>query len=370
MHEKSKLKMETKINISFHRRKYSMATCEFLCAKLDEERDKEIITNIRALTNGTMTKMKVKEANAMAIRIVQAIIIDDDLEEFEETMDTETEGESDSDRDNGDETIKDETSTQVEKAEITVQDPVQSSSTSVFPLDTNAKSKGKKHYTSQDNPIKPIQEKVTPDQRETCRFYTRGKCRHGTECRFNHPKICNKFRNFGSKKQSEKGCDSTSCGQFHPNACRDSLKSRTCQREECRFFHLKGTKTIKIQNMVQNQPGPSNRQHKKQKQGANQRQHTTEVKTSNRFEGLQDTGRLSQPVFYKEPNSLETTLAMIMKKLTNLEDWQDKQNARAAQKKNSSSPDWRSRDPEWPSQEQRNQAWDSQRRANSQRSDW
>ena len=41
---------------------------------------------------------------------------------------------------------------------------------------------------------------------------------------------------------NEKGCSNKNCAYFHPNACRDSLKTKTCPRSECRFYHLTGTK--------------------------------------------------------------------------------------------------------------------------------
>ena len=47
------------------------------------------------------------------------------------------------------------------------------------------------------------------------------------ECSFRHPKICNKFKQFGDTKNNEKGCDEI-CDFFHPNACRNSLKNKTC----------------------------------------------------------------------------------------------------------------------------------------------
>ena len=67
------------IQISFHRKKFSKTTCEFLCSKLDETEDKETIAQLIGLTDKTISKLKVKEANELVIKILQAIIIDDDL---------------------------------------------------------------------------------------------------------------------------------------------------------------------------------------------------------------------------------------------------------------------------------------------------
>ena len=89
------------------------------------------------------------------------------------------------------------------------------------------------------DPMKTNQSK----KKEICRFYARGHCTKKGECRFQHPSICKTFRQFGSKANDSKGCEEN-CKSFHPNACRSSVKDRTCSWIECRFFHLKGTKTV------------------------------------------------------------------------------------------------------------------------------
>jgi hypothetical protein len=78
-------------------------------------------------------------------------------------------------------------------------------------------------------------------KKELCRFYARGRCNRNRDCRFGHPDLCKKFKLFGSKSTDPKGCDGK-CNLFHPNACRNSLLSRTCSFKDCRFFHLKGTR--------------------------------------------------------------------------------------------------------------------------------
>ena len=90
-------------------------------------------------------------------------------------------------------------------------------------------------------------------KKETCQFYTRGHCNRNNECRFGHPDICKKFRQFGSKSTDHKGCDGKS-NAFHPNACRSSLLSKTCSFKECRFFHLRGTKTSNFSHTDNNGP--------------------------------------------------------------------------------------------------------------------
>ena len=78
-------------------------------------------------------------------------------------------------------------------------------------------------------------------KKELCRFYARGRCNRSKDCRFGHPDVCRKFRTYGSKSTDKKGCDGK-CNAYHPNTCRNSLLNKTCSYEECRFYHLKGTK--------------------------------------------------------------------------------------------------------------------------------
>ena len=79
---------------------------------------------------------------------------------------------------------------------------------------------------------------------QMCKFYKKGKCRYGKECRNEHPKFCKKFIKHGSLKFSPQGCD-RKCGKPHPDACRDSLRTKECNRENCRFYHIKGTNARK-----------------------------------------------------------------------------------------------------------------------------
>ena len=91
------------------------------------------------------------------------------------------------------------------------------------------------------NPTNQVSQPEAPKKKELCRFYARGHCNKNKECRFDHPAICGKFRKHGSTSTNPKGCDGK-CKLFHPNACRSSLQHKTCTFQECRFFHLKGTK--------------------------------------------------------------------------------------------------------------------------------
>ena len=73
----------------------------------------------------------------------------------------------------------------------------------------------------------------------------------GKKCRNEHPEICKTFSTNGLTRHNTNGCDSK-CGLFHPNACRGSLKEKICEREECRFYHIKGTKFTNVEKKQNN----------------------------------------------------------------------------------------------------------------------
>ena len=86
-----------KINFSFNKKSYSDLTKEFFCAKMDPEEDAEIICNLRNLMENTQKSLKVKNANALLKKILQAIIINDEIADdvkFGSDSDTEAEDES------------------------------------------------------------------------------------------------------------------------------------------------------------------------------------------------------------------------------------------------------------------------------------
>ena len=83
------------------------------------------------------------------------------------------------------------------------------------------------------------QEDRKDEEGPLCRHYVRGTCKHGMlgrnpkdgvqTCKFYHAKTCMKWVNNGASKSHPKGCsDSSSCGEFHPLICKESLHSRTC----------------------------------------------------------------------------------------------------------------------------------------------
>ena len=118
------------------------------------------------------------------------------------------------------------------------QDAILSTSSTTLPNPAQQSSSSRNSNTQQNK------------KKELCRFYARGHCTRKKECRFDHPNICQKFHKFGSLSSNPKGCDGK-CNAFHPNACKSSLRNKTCTWDECRFYHLKGTNRNPSQNQNQ-----------------------------------------------------------------------------------------------------------------------
>ena len=74
-----------------------------------------------------------------------------------------------------------------------------------------------------------------------CRFYMRGKCRHGikgTGCKFLHPKPCPKLMKHGTRANG--GCaKGNNCTDFHPKMCAMSLTKGECFDPSCDLSMLK-----------------------------------------------------------------------------------------------------------------------------------
>jgi hypothetical protein len=78
---------------------------------------------------------------------------------------------------------------------------------------------------------------------------------------------------------------------FHPNAGRDSLKTKSCSKKDCRFYHLKGTKIVERQAFKLK----TNFQAQISNQSNNQG--TSSVETKIRFETLGDSSMLHNRFF-------------------------------------------------------------------------
>ena len=51
------------IQISFQKKKFRKATEEFLCSRMDEDNDTNLIANLKSLASGEVKKLKVNDAN-------------------------------------------------------------------------------------------------------------------------------------------------------------------------------------------------------------------------------------------------------------------------------------------------------------------
>ena len=211
------------ITLNFEKNKISRNVCTFIELNIKGDEEKR---SLQRIVKGN--KVQYKEANNLLHAIISAISINDDEEDV--TI------KKIPDPDDLDETAVD-VSTQAKK-ENTISPGIEGSSKDLLPepvITETAKSSDPKITVNDKKPL--------------CKFFRNGKCKRGKECCFDHPPICNKFRQFGTKNLDDKGCDEK-CNQYHPNACRDSLKNRTCSRTDCLFYHLKGTKLVERSNQI------------------------------------------------------------------------------------------------------------------------
>ena len=93
--------------------------------------------------------------------------------------------------------------------------------------------------------------KIVPPNKSVCKHYLRKECKHGRrgqDCNYAHPKLCFNFIKRGDRPG---GCNKGKrCTYLHPPMCRNR---GVCDREKCRFYHLKGTKpSTSEQQMRQN----------------------------------------------------------------------------------------------------------------------
>lgn len=192
----------------FTKKTISKSWGEFLLENLTEDS-----AHIKRIIAGK--KLVYQDANTLLLHIMTAMMGNDG---------------------NKEEYLMEETEAQKEKEKTDTQDPGEGTSRqeNIVPIST------------QEDPTANITvtKKCTThlSDENFCRFYSRGACKHMKDCKFEHPKMCKKFTKHGNyhKKFNLTGCEGN-CGKFHPNTCRESLRKKECSRENCRFFHLKGT---------------------------------------------------------------------------------------------------------------------------------
>ncbi len=287
------------IHLDFTKPSISTNVGKFILDNLNSEKEKESMSTI---LRGK--KLQYGDANVLLRRILTAMIISDGEEEQEIALE-------------GSELIE-EVEPLTPPIEITTPTHPSTPTPGFAETENNVK---KNKPDKSENPNKPNK------KRETCRYFARGHCTRAKECRFDHPKICNIFREHGSLSTDKKGCDGK-CDAFHPNACRQSLKDKTCSFPECRFYHLKGTKhkgtpSSQNTNNSSNQNWRSNQsQSQKNKDQNNPR---SKFESKNRFAGLnkkiknQKSNAKVDKGTKQENAQLAQTLEAILKRLSVME---------------------------------------------------
>ena len=304
------------IFFNFNKAFISSKVITFLEENITNDEDKKSLAKLKG-----NKKLPYKEANSLLQSILRAIVIEDGEEEVPINECTQT-------KVGGDDTVMDEPSTGLA--------PIPSGSGTQNPTQNSR--------VQNEDKVNQGKSKNDKEKSNICHFYKNGKCKHGKDgqdCRFEHPNICKKILYNGLKKFNSKGCDSN-CAEFHPNACRDSLSQKACSRNECRFFHLKGTKKMDWREMERKK---ETGRYQKEK-----RPEMQETETRNRFEAFSSPPQQRKLVFQQDQMSL--TLANIMKELADIKIWQAKHTESEGEK--SSSQNWRTQD--------QRRAWDSQRR--------
>ena len=86
-----------------------------------------------------------------------------------------------------------------------------------------------------------------------CGAYKKRECPHGLTgkrlidgkaCPYRHPPRC--FRWCQNGEDKKRGClRGDECKYFHPKLCQNSVARRMCQKEDCKYIHLKGTRRTK-----------------------------------------------------------------------------------------------------------------------------
>ena len=307
----TKKKSRMEIFFNFKKSFVSSKVIKFLEENDSNEDDKK---SLAKLAKGK--KLPYKEANSLLISILKAIVIEDGEEDV-------AYNESPPNNQENNDNLLDESNTEPSPGPSETQKPTQN-----------------------ENRPNSIKKKNGKEKPNICHFYKNGKCKHGKEgqdCRFEHPEICKKFQNNGLKRYNKKGCE-TNCTEFHPNACRDSLTHKACPRNDCRFYHLKGTKKVDWRE-VELEKGNVSGKFQNEKRPVF---HGTE--TRNRFDAIRTTPQQSELVFRQD--QITATLANIMKELADIKTWQEKHMEKEGER--SSSQNWRTQD--------QRRAWDSQRR--------
>ncbi len=329
--------MTVKINLDFEKCTLSKCALDILQNGLPEDPD-QIVSKLsykECLTSVAQgKKLQNAPANYLLLGLLRTFCIENCLPE-DEFLPGDSVDEKDLEKDLGKDHTLSQSWAEDESSQYT--NPTPGSSTDKSPgfgAPTEDKAAKTPKYGRKESTEEKGKGKEKQRKEETCRFYLNGKCKHNVDCRFQHPKICPKFRQDGDCEV--KGC-AGNCGFLHPNVCRNSLRDKTCTYTECRFFHLKGTKIVEKWSKKPSNGGSSQRN--------NTSQARTKFESKNRFAGLNqsssdrgmkkktptkknqnknqnqkpNTPRVVETVTLEEKKHLGQTLEAIMKRLEAME---------------------------------------------------
>ena len=142
-----------------------------------------------------------------------------------------------------------------------------------------------------------------------CKFGSSG--RKGGKCENFHPKKCYFYMFYGPwSKKNPDGCNLEKCTDYHPALCHQSLKSKTCNREQCTYSHLVGTvkrkssDADKLCEKIERSSTSKNLSHKNHKQNA-----------SRSDKGKHDHARSSTPERKDEEKTFLEMSEQVMKQM-------------------------------------------------------
>eukprot|EP00116_Pleurobrachia_bachei_P009293 sb/3469555/ len=77
-----------------------------------------------------------------------------------------------------------------------------------------------------------------------CKFFRTNRCKFGNNgkgCKFYHPPVCRKYKEWGTDEQ--RGCSKDSeCNYFHVKLCKSGGPDRKCKKTKCHLVHVRTRK--------------------------------------------------------------------------------------------------------------------------------
>ena len=282
------------ITLNFDKMTISKKVGKFIEDSMTTQTEKE---EIRKIMKGN--KLQYPAANRLIHRLIAAMIAGDGEDEDDEQ--TEKAGEE------GNKTEMDD----LHQTQMQTQTQTQTQTQSEMEKTKPSGSGGDQKTTSQTN----TQDQTSRKEKfeNVCRFYKNGNCKFGKECRMEHPKFCKKFTKNGLVKHNPQGCDGK-CGKLHPNACRESLRTKQCSRTDCRFYHIKGTEVTKDKGPKQTRERENSNAWEKVRKEENQRQPEMHTEDQNRHKS-------KDQVFLEVTQGMLSAIAKITQQMEEMRTW-------------------------------------------------